>query len=276
MGMWPGNQAITGGTVLRTPAIQSPDYVPGVSGWIIRQDGSAEFNDGTFRGSIEVGPNPGEHFIVNNPATGDVIDVYDSSNNLVLSVDQFGQIQSFNIGSGSVAEITGGLIQFNNVPGNGPFGVGAGLVFSSGSATQGQFTMRSGLPAGALAESGITLFADTNTNNTQIEAGQFNITGNLVQTDQPGGKGSGNLTHRARYSGTVAGGAGLVTFSHGCSFTPVGGVAAPLTNFSQYNWSDAFGTHGFSATQAQIMPFFPGGASLGNGQVITFYAEFWG
>lgn len=34
----------TGGTALRLPAIQSPNFVNGVSGWIIRQDGSAQFN----------------------------------------------------------------------------------------------------------------------------------------------------------------------------------------------------------------------------------------
>jgi hypothetical protein len=52
---------IVGGTVLRTPAIQSPNYVPGVSGWIIRIDGSAEFANLTIRGQFN-----GTDFIIDS------------------------------------------------------------------------------------------------------------------------------------------------------------------------------------------------------------------
>ncbi len=51
---------IVGGTSLRIPAIQSPDFSPGVSGWIIRIDGSAEFNNLTIRGEFV-----GVNFILN-------------------------------------------------------------------------------------------------------------------------------------------------------------------------------------------------------------------
>jgi hypothetical protein len=44
---------IVGGTTLIRPAIHSPDYVPGVSGWSINKDGTAEFNDAVFRGELE-------------------------------------------------------------------------------------------------------------------------------------------------------------------------------------------------------------------------------
>lgn len=45
---------VAAGVVLVRPAIQSPDYVPGVSGWAIMIDGSAEFNDVTIRGGTVV------------------------------------------------------------------------------------------------------------------------------------------------------------------------------------------------------------------------------
>src|SRR5439155_2619013 len=51
--MEPGNP-IVGGTVLRRPAIQSPNYVAGTSGWAIFADGTAEFNGVTIRGIIDV------------------------------------------------------------------------------------------------------------------------------------------------------------------------------------------------------------------------------
>lgn len=46
---------VVGGVTLVRPAIQSPDYDPGVSGWAIKIDGSVEFNDGEFRGSLRLG-----------------------------------------------------------------------------------------------------------------------------------------------------------------------------------------------------------------------------
>lgn len=42
---------IVGGTALRLPAIQSPNYQTGTAGWIIRQDGTAEFADLIIRSS---------------------------------------------------------------------------------------------------------------------------------------------------------------------------------------------------------------------------------
>lgn len=45
---------ITAGNILIRPAIQSPNYVAGTSGWTINRDGSAEFNSVTVRGSLIV------------------------------------------------------------------------------------------------------------------------------------------------------------------------------------------------------------------------------
>jgi hypothetical protein len=69
---------ITGGqgTLVR-PAIKSPDYSPGVSGWTINRDGSAEFNNLTIRGTFN-----GTDFILNTdgfflysgtPAAGNLV-----------------------------------------------------------------------------------------------------------------------------------------------------------------------------------------------------------
>lgn len=47
------NPIVGGGGALVYPSIHSPDYVPGVSGWSINKDGSAEFDDLTIRGTFE-------------------------------------------------------------------------------------------------------------------------------------------------------------------------------------------------------------------------------
>lgn len=68
---------IVGGTVLRIPAIQSPNYVPGVSGWAIFQNGNAEFDNITIRGQFEgtdfVIDNAGIFFYNGTPAAGNLL-----------------------------------------------------------------------------------------------------------------------------------------------------------------------------------------------------------
>lgn len=63
---------IVGGTILRLPAIQSPNYVAGTTGWKISQDGSAEFTDVTIivgaTGQLTV--TDGTDSIVLDPAGG--------------------------------------------------------------------------------------------------------------------------------------------------------------------------------------------------------------
>lgn len=48
----PFNNPIVAGTALVRTAIKSPDYVPGVSGWSINRDGTAEFQSATIRGDV--------------------------------------------------------------------------------------------------------------------------------------------------------------------------------------------------------------------------------
>jgi hypothetical protein len=68
----PFSNPILGGTALVRPAINSPDYVAGTSGWTINQDGSAEFNDVTVRGELDVvDANPTQEVIVAR-LTGDI------------------------------------------------------------------------------------------------------------------------------------------------------------------------------------------------------------
>lgn len=55
------NYMITKNGELTYLQIQSPDYVAGISGWIIRKDGSAEFNNLTIRGTFT-----GTDFVINS------------------------------------------------------------------------------------------------------------------------------------------------------------------------------------------------------------------
>lgn len=55
------NQILGGQNKLIRPWIQSPNYSPGISGWAIFKDGSAEFNNMTVRGTFN-----GTDFIIDS------------------------------------------------------------------------------------------------------------------------------------------------------------------------------------------------------------------
>jgi len=71
------NNPIAGGQgVLLRPAVKSPDYQPGVSGWTINRDGSAEFNNVTVRGTIEVTGDGDSKITILNVAGVPVIELW--------------------------------------------------------------------------------------------------------------------------------------------------------------------------------------------------------
>lgn len=81
--MQPDNPVVAG-TVLRRPAIQSPNYVTGSVGWTINADGSAEFNNVVIRnGTIESGT---ALFYNGTPAAGKLV----ASISATAGTDTFG------------------------------------------------------------------------------------------------------------------------------------------------------------------------------------------
>lgn len=74
--MMPGNPVV-GSTVLRRPAIQSPNFAHGLSGWTVNADGSAEFNSlvirGEFDGTSYIMNAAGAFFYSGTPAAGNLI-----------------------------------------------------------------------------------------------------------------------------------------------------------------------------------------------------------
>lgn len=83
----PFTNPIVAGEDLVRPSIRSPDYIPGVSGWTINRDGSAEFNNINIRGEGLFGTPGGQRVEISN--TG-IIRIYDTANNLVVQLDKDG------------------------------------------------------------------------------------------------------------------------------------------------------------------------------------------
>ncbi len=130
---------IVGGTILRTPAIQSPGYVPGTSGWSISQDGSAEFEDLTVRGGQAV---PKITIAASAPASPQAGDLwYDSGNGYRLNQYEAGAWSPYQIGTNAIAggAITAALIAANTI---------TAAQIASGTITAGQIA--AGTITGAL------------------------------------------------------------------------------------------------------------------------------
>ena len=132
----PGNP-VFGSGVLRIPVLQSPNYVAGVSGWAIFQDGTVEFNSGTFRGTVTAGTFKGTDFEINTsgaffysgtPALGNLIasiaatagtdshgNVYKEDIAVYGSTSTYVQMlaatrASLSLGTGDAAETAAGLV----------------------------------------------------------------------------------------------------------------------------------------------------------------------
>lgn len=110
---------VVGGTTLVRNAINSPNYVPGVSGWTINRDGSAEFANVTTRGPV----------VITDPVTHNVVATIAANGNISGQVGTFTDVL---VGSTSVgAELIArgrGIVGFWDIgavglpaPGNGVF-----------------------------------------------------------------------------------------------------------------------------------------------------------
>lgn len=233
---------LTAGTVLVREDIRSQNFVPGVSGWRIEADGSAEFNDIIIRGGQTIGGDA--LYYSGAPAPG----------NLVLSISA-----------------AGGTDQFGNVypPGLGVFASGsvlkAQISLTGGPDSQPGFTAYETATNYVFLGDGAVQWGNTGVNAFQDPEIQVLNTGSgtdpRVMILGPGrvdGPGSSNA--RIRISSAVGGRAsvdidafngvadltlsGLVTSYAGNQFTtyvPVVGNAGTATWTTRTGWYQKFG-----------------------------------
>lgn len=162
---------IVGGTALRIPAIQSPNFQAGSLGWIIRIDGSAEFNNVVIRGGVIVS---GTSLYYNGtPAAGNLF----MSISAAAGTDSFGNAYVKGVGlygaSGQlIAKDTAGntTTLSGNVGGGGQLSALPGLAL--------QLVHNTGDPAtiGALDDG-------THTNLSLLLTSPSNVVGGIPGTD---------------------------------------------------------------------------------------------
>jgi hypothetical protein len=83
----PFRDPIVAGVRLVRTAIQSEDFAAGVAGWRIKRNGDAEFNDGTFRGTIEASIVRGSEVISDHPTEDKSIHLHEGELRFVKKTD---------------------------------------------------------------------------------------------------------------------------------------------------------------------------------------------
>jgi hypothetical protein len=154
---------IGGGGALVYPAVRSPGFVHGVSGWSINKDGSAEFHDVILPG----GQGVSVFFASSAPVTDHVGDLwYDTADGLALSQWNGATWVAYQIGTGAIADgaVTAAKVAANTI-------TAAQIAAATITATQiAGNTITAGLLAAGIVVAGIV-------NGTTITGATFIGTG---------------------------------------------------------------------------------------------------
>ena len=191
MALKPENPVV-GGTALRRQSIRSPNYAPGASGWTINQDGSAEFNNLTIRGTFA-----GTNFIINS-AGAFFYSPSEAAGNLVASIAATAGVDAFgnNYVTGHASYAAGFAASLN-----------AGFVQCYTGSLAGGWTAGASIQTDAFGDIFILASAGrsvtTNNNTLDDGAGHMTVTGLTVNGSTSTGVGdNGGVTSGP--SGTVS------------------------------------------------------------------------
>lgn len=214
----PFRDPILGGDQLVRTAMRSPNYSAGVSGWRIARDGSVEFNNGTFRGSLSVGAAGSAHAILANTATGDPIDVYNAAGQLTFSVNVFGVAKSTNPATGISSSLQTGQLTLDD----GAGGNDASLILLPAVDIHHQTAVWLSVdpPLGANYILEAIAGSDDGTLKPTLVGNERSVGGSMVQSDQ---RSMNNLVRMGHFNGTT-GPSGVLVVANAASFPIAGAV----------------------------------------------------
>ena len=308
----PFNNPIAGGDFLVRPAIKSPNFVTGVSGWSINRDGTAEFSQLTARGGLIVtGGNEidiidagGNTVIRISPTLG--VSIFDALGNLLIRMDSAG-FQVFDptglrrailAQSGAFSQITLDTNHANRLAGailaaSTPT-AGGSMQLTSPDVGKGFWNINAVAPDAAHVATFIPLLqvvtgfltgAGILTPVNIDLCGDNAVPAQVVARDYLTGTGNGNgnnptvgesiVHHQGTFDVTTAGDA-KVTITHGAGFTPTGVIVINnrLDNFPPgVNWWSAItGTYTATTFRAQFRDNL--GAAVVSSRVVGSFVAF--
>ena len=229
-------------------------------------------NDAVDTLTVPTGAVSGERVIIANQADGDAIDIYNTSNTLVFSIDGTGRLVARSSVSTAEVVINGANLLFEDLaetPLLPP------LINGSLGPDQTSLRLFAGQPqhAGVGVNGCFIILATGDTSASEwINAEQRGVQGAVVQTDSSAN--AGQLVHADSYSGTTNAGGHLV-FNHNAQFTPLVVSITGTTSggtFANLTW----GVNAKTATQLDVnFTIANTGAPWAN-NLITFDAVMYG
>ncbi len=145
----PFSNPLAAGLTLIRQALRSPNYVAGVSGWTVNQDGSAEFNNLTIRGTFN-----GTDFVINSSGMF-VYSGVPALGNLLVAIAPLAGADSF--GNAYPAGLTShGLVNVQSANTGGALNIAMSVPTSTNPGTISIFETASGNGSIAIAVSGDT------------------------------------------------------------------------------------------------------------------------
>ncbi len=189
---------VLAGEKLIHTGIRSDNYVAGLTGWRIARDGTVEFNSGTFRGQLTSGTDPGKHIVLNSASTGDAIDVYNTSNQLIFSVNALGIAKSTNPATGISSSLQSGQVLIDDGAGNNDSALI--MVPAVDTAHQSVLEILCSPPVGTTYTLNLIGGSDNGSLGATLVGNERNKQGSMVQSDQ---RSTGNLVHTFSGSGTT-------------------------------------------------------------------------
>lgn len=175
--------------------------------------------------TLPQGATSGARIILINPATGDVMDIYNSLGQLIANIDPSGQYIVYQYDNITHAPIQHtqfgqeGLIYFSDVDNSDAIMEWVSSAAGNPS-TQAAWTLQvaNNNPSASNGVYTLMVFAgsDDGSHQPTMTGSERAITGSVVQSDQVS---TNNLIHCTNISGTTNA-SGFLTFNHGASFTP--------------------------------------------------------
>jgi hypothetical protein len=245
---------VVGGVDLRRAAIRSPNYVAGSTGWTINQDGSVEFNNGTFRGVVTASTFQGSNFVINQ--SGEFFySGTPASGNLIVSVtnnpgtDAFGNqylqgLTTFDRLNNNYTNVQGAVVSFGPIAAGQPdtthngFVLGGGGVLTLSATTSASLTdagvlnVFAGQPNQVSGHSGPAVQLLDTAGTSEVD---FTLAGNLIKSDKTGAVLTWQTpSYAANWSnstswGSFGGGGNLLFRKTGLDRTWIQGVAKAAT-----------------------------------------------
>ena len=161
---------IAGGSTVKEGVLKSPNYATGQTGWVLKADGTMEFNEGTFRGALVA-----NSIDIPDTTTANSFHV-DSDGNIWLGATTFAAAPG-KISNAGIATLAGAIIDGAITTGTGSSIDGQYLTAASVASASANLAMRGWTYSGAFSASDADTVAWASGTFTASDGTAYSITG---------------------------------------------------------------------------------------------------